>query len=458
MKFTATTIGTSFLVLIISAVGCDSQTAQSTFDIEPPVQASTDSTQATMSPDPAIAQEAITIPLHFEKKMGSDSHGFLPLYEYGDDAKVMHEGKPLDIVAPSLDPNGKVAYGFVYFTGQPKGALQREILFLIERYDGATPRFFVDLNNNLDLTDDAPAVEPEADSGNFLITLKAAELKQTHTVRLSFFRNDPMVKKHPEILRHIAVIQKGYTARMGGVPTPTGNWFADQTLNIRSASVRVGERSFQIGVYDENCNGSFADLGGDLVLIGEFEGEFLPKSRSDGASPLGEETLIQVDDQTFEILEVDPDGGFIRIVPSDKPYTRLKNGSLLPKFELVMLSGESLSLESLIETEKFLLIDFWGHWCGGCIQALPELKRAADELGDKLTILSLHRGDHDEARKIIENEGLHWLQAKSSEALVEAFLVDSWPSYILVDGEGRVRKLGIQLREALEIVRGSNPR
>lgn len=406
----------------------------------------------------AFAQEPITIPLHFEKKMGSESHGFLPLYEYGGDAKIMNEGKEHVIVPPSLEPEALVAYGFVYFAGQPKGVLDREILFLVERYEGSTPRFFVDLNNNFDLTDDAPAVEREGESENFLITLKAENPKLTFTVRLSFFRNDPRVKEHPEILDQYALILRGYTARMGGVPTAPGHWFGDQRLNIRSSSVRVGERSFQIGVHDENCNGSYADPGEDLVLVGEFEGEFLSTSQSDGASPLADETLVQVGDQTFEVLEVDPDGGFIRIVASDKPYTRLKNGSLLPEFELAMLDGESVSLRSLVEPEKFLLIDFWGHWCAGCIQALPLLKLVAEEQEDKLTIVSLHNGDHDEGRKIIENEGLYWHQAKSSEALVEAFLVDSWPSYILVDGEGRIRKLNIDLHEALKIVRESLPR
>lgn len=404
------------------------------------------------------AQEAVTIPLHFEKKMGSESHGFVPLYEYGGDARIMHEGQAHAIVAPALDPEVEVAYGFVYFAGQPDGAFDREILFFVERYESSAPRFFVDLNNNLDLTDDAPAVEREGESDNFLVTLRAVNPKQTFTVRLSFFRDDPMVIKHTEILDQISLMMGGYTARMGGVPTLPGHWFRDQRLNIRSSSVRVGERSFQIGVYDENCNGSYADPGEDLVLIGEFEGEFLPTGRSDGASYLCAETLVQVGDQTFEVLEVGPDGGFIRIVPSEKPYTRLKNGSPLPDFELALLDGESVALRSLIEPGKYLLIDFWGHWCTGCIQSLPMLKHVASELEEKVTLVSLHNGDHDKARKLIESQSLYWIQAESSEALVEAFLVDSWPSYILVDGEGRIRQLNIELAEALKIITESRPR
>ena len=52
MNFSINIVRNSFLVLIVSAVGADSLAAQSTFDLEPPVQASVESSQAIMSPDP----------------------------------------------------------------------------------------------------------------------------------------------------------------------------------------------------------------------------------------------------------------------------------------------------------------------------------------------------------------------------------------------------------------------
>lgn len=402
------------------------------------------------------AQEAVTIPLRFEKKVESASHGFLPLFEYGHERRILHEGEERAIVPPVLEEGLEVAYGFVYFTGQPGGELDRDALFLVEGYTGSEPRFFVDLNNNLDLTDDEPAVEREGDSNDYLLTLRAeADPRRTFTVRLSFFRDDPMLQEHPELLAQYSSILSGYTKRMGGVPTPPEHWFGDQRLNVRSASVRVGEWAFQIGVYDEDCDGSYSSLGADLVLVGEFEGEYLSRSKSGGATPIAAETLVQVDDQTFEVLEIDPAGAFVRIVPSDKPYDRLRNGSLLPELEVTLFDGDRTPLSSFLEPGKYLLIDFWGHWCKGCILALPELKRAADELGDVLTILSLHQGDHAQARKIIEDEELSWLQAEVTDTLVEAFLVDSWPTYVLVDEEGRIQSLDIPLHEALRVVRAA---
>ena len=402
----------------------------------------------------ALAHEALTIPLHFEKKLERESHGFLALFEYGRDAKIMHDGQERAIVPPELTPEVEVAYGFVYFVGQPQGQLDREILFLVEGYQSPEPRFIVDGNNNLDLTDDEPAVLQEGDGGKFLLTLHAAdEPEHTFTVRLGFFRDDAKLTAAPDVLAQYQSLLGGYLNRMGGVPTAPEDWFGDQRLNVRSASIHVGEWLFQIGVLDENCNGSYADRGDDLVLVGEFESQYLSRSKSGGATVLGEETLVQIGEQTFEVVEVDPAGTFIRIVPSDKAYTRLKDGAPLPSVDVTLFDGSQADLTAFVEPGKFLLIDFWGHWCAGCLVALPVLKAAAEEWQAELTILSLHHGDHDQAREIIENEGLGWTQAEASDSLIEDFLVNQWPYYVLVDEDGQILKLDIQIHQALELIR-----
>lgn len=405
-------------------------------------------------PTVVIAEEPVTIPLHFERKLAHEGHGFVPLFEYGRDAAVFCEGERFEITPPPLQEDTRVGYGFIYFDGRPQARLDRRILFLVERFDDAEPRFHVDGNGNLDLTDDAQAVRREDDATAFLMTLRAAgDADRTFTVRLEFFRNHANIKKSPALLTQFGSMLAGFVKRMGGKALAPQHWFADQRLNIRSASVRVGERAFQIGVFDENCNGSYADRGSDMVLVGEFDGTYLSSKKSDGATTLEPATLIQAADQTFEVIEVHPGGEFIRIQASDKPYTRLRNGSTLPEQELTLLDGRKVPLASFIQPDRFLLLDFWGHWCLPCIQAFPALEAIASEWQGDLTILGLHTGDHDEARKVIEQKGSAWAQAEAPPALMEALLVDGQPYYVLVDGDGRIRKLGTSLTEVAQIVR-----
>lgn len=398
------------------------------------------------------APEILTLPLAFEKKLANEGHGFVSLFEYVTPSRIMYEGREHTIVGPTIEGDVPVGYGFIYFAGQPQGVLDREVLFLVAGYDGSEPRWFVDANNNLDLTDDAPAVQPEAD-GAYLLTLNAAgRPEHRFTVRLRSFRDEPTVKKDPAIPGRFAQMLKGHTTRMGGVVAEARHWFTDRRLNVMSASTRVGDAAFQIGLYDADCNGTYADVGEDMVLTGDFESEYLSRSKSGGAAILGDETLVQLGDQTFQVVEVDPAGQFIRIAASDKPYTRLRNGAEMPRFELTLFNGTTAELTSFVSPGKFLLIDFWGHWCGGCIEALPVLAQIDTGLKENVTLLGVHSGDHDEARKIIEREQLGWVQAEVSDALTDAFLVDKWPYYVLVDDKGRILELDTSVASALRIV------
>ncbi len=407
-----------------------------------------------LAPLAARGGEPLTVPLAFEKKLDADSHGFLPLYVYARDGVILHEGSEHEIVPPPLEADSAVAYGYVYFTGQAEGAFAREVSFLVEHYDTPEPRFYVDLNNNLDFTDDEPAAEREGETQH-LITLRAAlDPARTFTVRLGFFRDSPQIREHPELLEQYATLLAGALQREGGVATEPGHWFRDQRLNVRSASFRVGEAAFQIGAFDADCNGSYADEGDDMVLTGKHGAEYLARSKAGGGIVLGEEKLILIGAEVYEVLEVDPAGAFVRIAPSDEPYARLRVGALLPEIDVAMLDGDVVPLPALVDPERFLLLDFWGHWCAPCVQALPKLKQAASELEKQLTIVGLHSGDHDAARQLVADLELEWLQAEASDALHEAFLIDHWPTYVLVDGAGRILAMDIQLHEALPIVRG----
>jgi len=49
----------------------------------------------------------------------------------------------------------------------------------------------------------------------------------------------------------------------------------------------------------------------------------------------------------------------------------------------------STSFESIIKSEKPVLIDFFATWCGPCKTLAPILKRVKDSLGERITILKI---------------------------------------------------------------------
>ena len=49
----------------------------------------------------------------------------------------------------------------------------------------------------------------------------------------------------------------------------------------------------------------------------------------------------------------------------------------------------STSFESIIQSEKPVLIDFFATWCGPCKTLAPILKQVKDNLGERITILKI---------------------------------------------------------------------
>lgn len=401
-----------------------------------------------LPPAPDRADGSFVLPMKFEKKRDQDSFGIIALYQYEGGGLIVHDKTEYAVRLPEVDPEAKLAYGFVFFTGWPNGTLDRGHLVLVEGYDGDEPRFFVDINNNLDLSDDASAVEREGESDQYILTLHARDHpERKFPVRILFVGKRKIYVDDPTRLKGIEQAFGPIQARNGGKSLGAEFWLSYKRLNILSADVNHAGLKFQIGVHDWNCNGAYNDEGVDMILAGEYGGEFLSTSQVRGATKLTAKALIQLSGQAFEVLEVDPAGKHIRLIASDRPYTRISEGAQLPSFELDRLAGGSLAIEDIVDDERYLLIDFWAHWCKPCVVGLPEVKRLAGEYREQLTVLSLHRGDHKVGMALIEKHKLDWLHAKATDALVETFMVDSWPTFILVDPKGKILEFGTSVPE-----------
>ena len=51
----------------------------------------------------------------------------------------------------------------------------------------------------------------------------------------------------------------------------------------------------------------------------------------------------------------------------------IAEGQMAPDFTLKDLQGNDLSLSSL--RGKYVVLDFWGSWCGWCIKGIPDMKK-----------------------------------------------------------------------------------
>ena len=88
------------------------------------------------------------------------------------------------------------------------------------------------------------------------------------------------------------------------------------------------------------------------------------------------------------------------------------------------------------------MLDFWGTWCGWCVEGLPNVKEIAHRYKDKLTVVSVDCGDSEEAWKNgIQKYGMDWVQVYNSkkDAIDSKFAVQGYPGFYLIDPDGKIK-------------------
>jgi thiol-disulfide isomerase/thioredoxin len=89
---------------------------------------------------------------------------------------------------------------------------------------------------------------------------------------------------------------------------------------------------------------------------------------------------------------------------------------------------------------EVVLLDFWATWCKPCREATPHLERLHRRMeGKPFAIVGVSADrDREALDAYLAEEGLPWPQIwDGSRQVTRAFGVDSWPSYLVIDHEGR---------------------
>ena len=109
-------------------------------------------------------------------------------------------------------------------------------------------------------------------------------------------------------------------------------------------------------------------------------------------------------------------------------------------FSLEDIDGNLLTLSSL--RGKYVMLDFWGSWCGACIKSFPHLKAFYEQHHNKLEIIGIACHDTKEkwnaAVKRHELPWLHVLNGEGTNDVAELYGVQTYPTYVLIAPDGRV--------------------
>jgi peroxiredoxin len=114
-------------------------------------------------------------------------------------------------------------------------------------------------------------------------------------------------------------------------------------------------------------------------------------------------------------------------------------GSRAPDFSLPDLSGNTVTLDSLLERGRPLLIVFVSPGCESCVELLPKLARWQRSLVDRLTLVLVSTGRVKINQPIFEEHGI------SDDVLLQefmevsdAFRIRGTPSAVVITPDGIV--------------------
>ncbi len=117
------------------------------------------------------------------------------------------------------------------------------------------------------------------------------------------------------------------------------------------------------------------------------------------------------------------------------------NGTEAPDFTLNDLDGKPLSLSSL--RGKYVILDFWGAWCGWCIKGMPEMKKYYDKYSDRMEILGVDCNDTQEKWKAaVAEHNMTWKHVYNSrkDNVPQLYKVQGFPTKVIISPEGKVLK------------------
>ena len=127
----------------------------------------------------------------------------------------------------------------------------------------------------------------------------------------------------------------------------------------------------------------------------------------------------------------------------------LAEGDKAPDFTLPDLDGNPVSLNSLLQGKKEVLLNFWASWCPDCRREIPRLNEFAEKYKDKVEIVGINLKESKETTGSFTNAyGIGYRILLDGEGeTARLYGIIGVPTNVLISRDGLIKKLNLDIRE-----------
>lgn len=109
--------------------------------------------------------------------------------------------------------------------------------------------------------------------------------------------------------------------------------------------------------------------------------------------------------------------------------------------------------------DRVVLLNFWTYDCVACMHVLPQIKELQRDLGNKLAVISIHSGKFENqkdftsiSKAVLRHDITHVVIDDSDLKIWNNFGAKAWPTLVLIDPKGNIKKTYIGEKDAKNLV------
>ncbi|MFR9503914.1 MAG: TlpA disulfide reductase family protein [Rikenellaceae bacterium] len=97
------------------------------------------------------------------------------------------------------------------------------------------------------------------------------------------------------------------------------------------------------------------------------------------------------------------------------------------------VDGSTFDMSTI--TDKYIIIDFWGTWCGPCMSGMPHLKEYKEKYADKLEVVAVAKDSKDKWLAAAQDGSMPWihiLNGTDNEDYISQYNVQGYPTKLIL--------------------------